>query len=342
MAGNSHQKQKILMLVDIFERYTDEENSLTAAMICKKLESEGVSAERKAIYDDIASLIDFGYDIVKLPAPKGGYFLASRKFESPEVRLLLDVVQSAPFITPKKTRELAKKLATLTSENYANQISGQVYIDSRVKCENEEIYYSIDMINKAIVENRKIKFKYAHKKISSKGQAKEMVVSPYAMLWSNDHYYFVGNYSKYDNISHYRIDRMRGVTLIDEKSRPFQKVSEYRNFFDIADYSRRTLNMFSGKSDTVEMKFAPELEEVMLDKFGMNVSMRKVDERWFILRISANISEGLVNWIMQFGHQIEVIRPAELREMICARVKEMYTLYQMGSDGERESDPKAE
>ena len=195
MAARRGQKVKLLHIIEILKKYTDEEHPLSASQICEKLESVGVTAERKAIYDDIECLINFGYDIVQTRVPKSGYFMGARDFELPEIYLLGDAVRTAKFISAKKTRELTSKLEGMLS-CYQQREKG-IYIDSSNKTRNEEIFYNIDAIGHAIESHKKITFKYGMRSLYPNREIittyKSRKISPYAMTWQDDHYYLIGN-----------------------------------------------------------------------------------------------------------------------------------------------------
>ena len=296
------------------------------------MRSAGISAERKAIYDDIAALEAFGYDIVLTRSPKPGYFLASRAFEAPEVYLLCDAVQAAGFITPKKTRELTNKLGGLLSEHQAKSWQRQISLQSRNKCDNEEIYYNIDIINRAISARRKIRLKYRRRYLGAsrkiEAQEREMVVSPYALTWAEDHYYLVGNNAKYDNLLHLRLDRMRGVTMLEEPWRHFSEVSDYKTTFDIADYTQKSFHMFGGELSDIVLKCKAERLEQVIDRFSEHIFIRSFSGDYFTFSVKALLSEGLTGWLLQFGKDIEVLEPQALRYSLRERAMQLAALYE--------------
>lgn len=326
-------KLKLLYIMDYLQKNSDEDNPVGVEELLTMLSSQGIECERKSIYSDIKTLKEFGLDIDTARLPKSGYCLLSRDFELPELRLLVDAVQAANFITPKKTKELIAKIETLCSEKQKKTIDGQVYIEKRVKCTNEEIYYYIDKIHRAISQNKQIKFIYSKRTVSEDtneitANEKEHCVSPYAMIWSNDHYYLVGNNEKYDNLMHLRIDRMKKVEITDKKARSFSEVSPYKRFFDSADYSGKTFNMFSGDTQRLEIKFDSSILEEILDRFGTENSVRKhTDEEKLVLNTSCVVSDGLVSWIMQFGSKIEVVSPSSLRDDVKKRAEDILGVY---------------
>lgn len=334
MAGNPKQKIKLLSVLDILNKYTDENHPLDAVGICDILKDKyNIEAERKSIYDDISVLLDFGYDIIKTRTPKFGYFLAYRDFDTPEISLLIDAVESADFITPKKTKELVSKLEGLTSKWQADELNKRVFIDNSNKCANEEIYYTIDKINRAIKECKKITMKYIRRCLGENNRIseniRELEVSPYALVWENDHYYLVGNIDKYDNLIHMRIDRMKNVEVTKKPYRHFSRVSEYKAFFDTADYVRKSFNMFGGELKSIELKCKNSLLEQVIDRFGDKLYLRPNDDETFTFLTKANISGGLISWILQFGGDMEAVNPPELRESVKDRVENIAKIYEV-------------
>ena len=324
------QKLKLLYLLQIFKQQTDEEHALPAVELAQKLQDMGIKAERKSLYDDIKALRDAGHDI-QLSRALGnvGFYLANRTFELPEVRVLMDAVLSASFITHKKTRELIDKLQTLTSAHHALDISKQVYIDKQAKCSNEEILYSIDAIHRAIAKKRRIAFTYHHTNVANIRSGKEFELSPYVLVWENDKYYLVGNYDKYENLSHYRVDRMKKVKILDKRARSFEEVSPYRVRFNTADYVKRSFHMFGGQAIVASLLCEAQAIEILLDKFGQDISIAKTEEGRYRAIIRVNLSEGLIEWLIQFGDIIEVTEPPELRTGITRKLGEIAKSYNL-------------
>ncbi len=332
MAGKPDAKLKLLYLKEIFEKYTDEDHILNSTEIVELLSARyGIECERKSIYKDIEILSDYGMDIIKTRSPRNGFFLASRPFEAAEVRLLTDAVQAADFISKRKTMLLIQKIEGFVSVDQAAKLHRQVYIDNRHKCSNEEIYYSIDALDTAIKTGRKVRLQYTKRKLDAKfaaqEESREFVLSPYALIWSNDHYYLVANNGKYDNLMNVRVDRIHHVEILDEPARHFSEVSEYKTSFDSADYASKVFNMFSGKPETVELKCSVDLIEEIVDRFGETAAVRRSKEGWFLLREEMSINDGLVSWIMQFGDKIEVVRPAALRDMVKEKAEKIAGIY---------------
>lgn len=331
MASRQGQKIKLIRLAQILTKHTDEDNPLTASALCDRLAEVGVTAERKAIYDDIEQLRLCGYDIVQSHGHKRGFFIASRDFELPEIYLLADAVRSARFISAKKTRELILKLDGMLSTAQAQRREKRIYFDGSGKCENEELYYLIDGINTAIEQHRKITFKYNVRELNGERQTvwktKEMKISPYAMTWQDDHYYLIGNNEKYDNLLHLRIDRMRKLNVTEEAARPYSEVSEYSERFDVADYTSKLFQMHTGPIEAISLRCSRSILEPIIDRFSGKIFIRNVNETHFDFSIDVALSEALVSWIVGYGDKIEVLSPQNLREMVINRANQVLSVY---------------
>lgn len=331
MAGSSNQKLKLLYLMKIFMEQTDEDHPLAVAELISELSKQGIAAERKSIYNDLSLLQDYGLDICKVHSKTHGYFLGNREFELPELRLLVDAVQSARFITPRKSKELVQKLERLTSINLSKNLHRQVYIEDRIKCTNEEVYYTIDKLHTAISTNRQVSFQYYEYDLNKNRRLRnggmEYVISPYAMTWFDDHYYLVGNMEKWNDLSHFRIDRMCSVSITDKPRRDFEEVSQYKNSFNTADYSKKLYSMFPGESEKIQIRFARHLVNAVLDRFGMDVSIVPEDDYHFIVTAEVIPSEGFISWLFIFGNDAEVLSPQTLRDKIKERIDKVRSIY---------------
>ena len=331
MPKSKGQQLKEIAILDILKNYSDEENPVNTAEIIDKLREKGIEVERKAVYRGIDALIDYGYDILFTRTPKAGYYLLDKLFELPEIYLLTDAVQAASFITVRKTRDLVKKLDSLLSEGERRKREKGLYIDNGHKCENEEIFYNIDILSRAINENKKVTLIYTVRKISKDRKIvtenREYKVSPYALIWQNEHYYLVANNEKYSNLMHIRIDRARKINITKEKSRHFSEVSVYKDKFDVADYAAKSFQMYSGAPTKIELKCKEEILEQVVDRFSDKIFIRNLENGWFTFSTDVNLSVGLVNWIMQFADSIVVKSPDELSLMLKERVEAIRGMY---------------
>ncbi len=331
MKTTSKQKLRILYILDILSTKSDEDHLLSATDIIKYLHDDyGIECERKTVYDCIECLNEYGYEIIKSQVPRG-YFMVPYHFETAELRLLIDAVQSANFISAKKTKALLKKFSSFASEYQYRRLEKQVYIDNRNKCSNESLFYIIDTLNNAILKKRQVEVVYRRRKVVDGNRAaydeKKMLVNPYALIWANDHYYLVGNYSKYDNLIHLRLDRLKSVSVTENLVRRFSEVSPYTTSFDTADYSNKHLSMFSGDIKPVELICKNEMIEDFIDRFGEKSYMRPFDDEHFLAKVDVAVTNGLVSWIMQFGDSIKVRTPKELKNMIIDKTNAILSQY---------------
>lgn len=331
MSKKSNQKLKLICVLDVLRKFSDEENPLSANEISEHLLAQGIEAERKSIYADIEALIDYGYDIVRSFSGKKGFFLGSRDFEEAEIFLLSDAVRTARFISPKKTRQLLSKLDSMLSSGQVARREKNVYFDAAQKCGNEEIFYNIDTISKAISQKQQVVFNYTSRELKGRefvNIIKPMQVSPYALTWQDDHYYLICNYEKYDNLLHLRLDRITKANICETASRHFSQVSEYKDYFDIADYTNRLFGMHSGNLVTIELCCKREMAKMVSDRFSENIFITNVTETEFCFSYKAAISEALVTYILNFGDGIKVIKPQQLKDMIVDRTKKVLNMYE--------------
>lgn len=312
MAKSSNQKLKMLFLMKLFLERTDEDHALTLSDIMDELECAGISSERKSIYDDIDTLRQYGLDITVRRTKTTGYFVANRTFELPELKLLVDIVQSSKFITHKKSNHLIKKLESLASSHQAKMLQRQVYVANRVKTMNELIYCNVDTLHIAISENRQISFKYFEYNLDKKKQFRNSgqayVVSPYALSWVDENYYLISHYPKNPELTHFRVDRMAEIKLLDEPRRNFSEITG-EDSLDIAEYSKKIFNMFSGEEETVMLQFDNSLVNVVIDRFGKDVSLEKADENHFKVRVNVAVSSTFLAWVFLFGNKVKILSP---------------------------------
>lgn len=312
MAKSSNQKLKLLYLMKMLLEKTDDENTMTINDFISELERYGISAERKSIYDDLEVLRQYGIDITTRKTKTTDYFVASRLFELPELKLLVDIVQSSKFITHKKSNDLIKKIESLTSIHQARMLHRQVYVANRVKTMNEHIYNNVDNLHTAISENSQISFKYfeynieKRKQFRNSGQA--YIVSPYALSWVDENYYLISHYPKNPELTHFRVDRMTEIKLLDEPRRNLSDIIGEKSL-DIAEYSKKIFNMFSGEEETVMLQFDHSLVNVVIDRFGKDVSVEKADENYFNVRVNVAVSSTFLAWVFQFGNKVKLLSP---------------------------------
>lgn len=328
----ANHKLKLLYILKQLTDESDDKHPISAERILQNLAEQGIPCERKSIYSDIAVLKEFGYNIYYTKQPCGGYVLQTRHFEPTEIQLLCDAISAANFISPCKSIQLTEKILSLLNQNQAENIKRLAHVQNASKSTNEEIYDHITALNSAIQDEKKVTLLYRRRVIGNTNaveyEEREHTLSPYAMIWSDDHYYLVGNNVKYDNLMVLRVDRIRKLSVLEgENARPFSEVSPYTDFFDSADYARKHFNMFSGSPEKIELVCKNELIEPVLDRFGDNVRIARLGNERFILLAEVAVGEGLLSWIMQFGAKIQIRTPETLKKMLTDKIQEIRKAY---------------
>lgn len=328
MARSANQKLKLLYLMRYLLRNSDENHPVTVRQMGEYLRGQGISAERKSLYDDIETLQQFGLDIIQVKDGNFyGYYVGSRDFELPELKLLVDSVQSSKFITHKKTRSLIEKIERLGSVHEADQLRRQVFVANRIKTMNESIYYNVDEIHNGISNNRKIRFLYFEYNVAKERQYRHggayYVVSPFAMTWDDENYYLVAYDSEAGIIKHYRVDKMEKISTLDEE-RDGQEVYQA---LDMAVYTRKTFGMFTGEEIKVQMRFENHLVGAVLDRLGSEVFIVPDGPAHFTVRTDVVVSPQFFAWVLGFGSQAQIVGPAHVVDGMKAHIGSVAALY---------------
>ena len=328
MARSSYQKLKPLYVMNYLLQSSDEEHPVTVNQIIAHLETHGVSAERKSIYSDIEALQVFGLDIERVDNGNFvGYYVASRSFELPELKLLVDSVQSSKFITHKKTASLIKKIEKLASIHEAQLLNRQVFVKNRIKTMNESIYYNVDEIHNGISTNKKIKFLYFEYTVSKERHYRHggeyYVVSPFAMTWDDENYYMVAYDSAAQQIKHYRVDKMEKISVVDEE----RDGLEAYKALDMAVYAKKTFGMFTGDEVSVSMRFENHLVGAVLDRLGREVFIVADGPDHFTVRTDVVVSPQFFAWVLGFGGSAQILGPNQVVDQMREHIASVAKLY---------------
>ena len=314
MARQANQKLKLLYLLEILRRETDEEHPLTLRQIQDLLEQKGVTAERKSLYDDLEQLRLLGEDVLSVRDTTVRYYIGERTLDMTQLRLLVDAVQSSKFITRKKSEELIRRLESLTSRHQAGLLQRQVLVSGRIKNMNESIYYNVDSLHNAMFNNRQVQFQYYDWGVDKKQHLRHggtlYTLSPWALTWDNENYYLIAYDSNRGTMRHYRVDRMLHIAQTDTP-REGEKVF---NSLDMAVYNRQAFGMFGGQEQPVSLQCANWMAGVILDQFGTDTSLIPADENTFTARVSVVVSPPFFAWLSGFGGDIQLIKPAAVAE----------------------------
>ena len=307
-------KPRILYLKKILEERTDEEHPLSTTQLINILNEEyGISAHRTTVTKDIAALQEFGMDIVTIHSTQSKYFVASRKFELPELKLLIDAVESSKFITKKKSDALIERIHTLTSPAQVKKLKRNNYVVNRIKPDNEQIYYIIDAINDAINMGKQISFRYydytglKKKVLRNKGEIYKL--SPYKLLWNGDNYYVIGYSEKKRKVINFRVDRIAGTPEILDKD-----VIAMPDDFDIENFTKEVFFMFPGKSIMVDLRCDNSLMKTMVDRFGEDVTTLAYDMISFRIQTEVSASPTFFGWVFGFNGKVQILAPESVKE----------------------------
>ncbi|MBE5781611.1 MAG: WYL domain-containing protein [Clostridiales bacterium] len=330
MAKSYNQKLKILYLMQMLLERSDEEHPLTMEEIIAGLNANGISAERKSIYDDMEALRLYGLDVCYTRGKTTGYYIGSRTFELPELKLLIDSVQSSKFITEKKTFSLIKKLVSLGSIHEGQLLRRQVFVRNRIKSMNESIYYNVDHIHGAIASDKQITFYYfeydVNKQKRFRKDGQRYCVSPFALSWDDENYYLIAFDAEAGILKHYRVDKMSDIRLTEQER---LGKDTFRNL-DMALYTKRTFAMFGGEETMVTIRFCNNLIGVVMDKFGKDIMIHKVDEEHFSVTAPVMVSPQFYAWVFGLGSGAVITAPKSVADGMEQMLKDAASQYQNG------------
>lgn len=328
MAKGSNQKLKMLYLAKIFTEETDDNHPLTMPEIIGKLKAYDVNADRKTIYMDLEELRTFGLDIIsEQVGRKWYYYIGGRDFELPELKLLVDSVQSSKFMTDRKSSELIHKIESLASKHDAKKLQRQVFITGRIKTMNESIYYNVDRLHEAIATDSQIRFKYfqwnVNKEMELRRGGQWYQTSPWGLMWDDENYYLVAYNSEDGKIRHYRVDKMLNISTVDER----REGKEEFKAFDLPHYTRSLFGMFGGEEKKVTIEATNDMVGVMIDRFGKDIFIIPVDDDHFSITVNVAVSNQFLGWIMALGKDVKITGPADVVELMRENAKRLAEQY---------------
>ncbi len=321
MPRTANQKTKLLYVMRLLLQESDEAHPLSTEDLIRRLSEAGIKAERKSIYSDVETLRAFGLDVHGTRGRSAGYYIGSRDFELPEIKLLIDSVQASKFITERKTMQLIRKLAGLTSVHEAALMKRQLYVKNRIKSMNESIYYNVDAIHQAIAEDKQIEFRYSsytvtkEKKFRRNGRPYR--VSPLALSWAEENYYLIAYEAEAGKIKHFRVDKMDGIQVTEK----FRQGKDLLPEKDMGEYARKNFSMFGGEEQTVTMRFSNRMIGVVIDTFGKDVPISSVDEGHFQIRATVAVSPQFFGWLFGLDGEAAITAPREVMEAFQAQME---------------------
>ena len=330
MPRKEGQKLKLLTLLEILSRETDEQHPLSVPHLVELLRERGVDAERKSVYDDIQTINSMPgapFEIVQQRGRGGGYYMTDSPFELSELKLLVDAVYASKFITARKSRTLIDKLGKFTSRYRQAELDRTVLVSGRVKSQDEKILYSVDALHTAITTGVQVQFKYCdwdlQKQMVPRHNGQLYKVSPWALVWENGNYYLIA-YTE-GHLRHYRVDKMQKVEPLPEV--PREGAEEYADF-DVNSYTQQMFGMFNGPLKKVTLKCENRFAGAMIDRFGTGPTLVPcTGGEHFTLTVNVQISPQFFGWVAGFGKGVEILTPPEVRAEMRKTLDTLQTIY---------------
>ncbi|MBQ5405855.1 MAG: WYL domain-containing protein [Oscillospiraceae bacterium] len=327
MSRSTNQKLKLLYLQRYLLRQSDERHPVSVADMIEELARHDIQAERKSIYDDLEALRSFGMDIVQQRGKQTRYYVGARDFELPELKLLVDSIQSSKFITEKKTLSLIRKVESLASVHDERMLERQVFVRNRVKSMNESVYYNVDEIAGAINADRRIRFRYFEFTVEKERHFRRdgafYELSPFALMWDDENYYMLAWDEPDGRMKHFRVDKMNRITTVDRER---QGKEAFRDT-DMSAYAKKVFGMFTGRENSVKLRFARHLAGAVIDRFGKDVMLIRDGEEHFTVTVDVVVSPLFFAWVFGFGAEAEILAPEDVRRQARKAAAEIAGLY---------------
>lgn len=329
MLAQNATRIKLLKIWELLCRETDEGHPMESTTIIEKLNNMGIPCDRKTLYRDIHVLCDCGYEVLCQRGRKNAYYVMDRSFDLPELHILLDAVQAASFITSKKTSEFIDKIAALGGSARAELLKKNIVEFNTTKHTNETIYYSIDKIDEAIVDGKKIIYRYfdydANGNRVYRREGHRYVANPITLVFSNDNYYLICYHDNHPTLTNYRIDRMTDVDVLDS----LINVEACPHNIDISDYRKQAFFMFSGETISVTIEMSAELIDVVFDKFGEGTKVNDLGNGKIQFSVDIQESNMFYGWCCSFGEKLEIVSPSKVRNRFIDYLKVIDRNYSM-------------
>lgn len=315
MAKENSQKIKLLKLMELLRQETDEQHPMAATVICQKLNDMEVACDRRTLTRDIQALNEYGYEVMTtMLSHEKAYYVEDRSFSVPELKILIDAVQAACFITDKKTAELVDKIANLGGSHRADILKDNMVCFNTCKHSNEAIYYNVNFLEDAIQQQKKVIYRYfdlnEHGEKVYRKDGHHYVAEPVALVFNEDNYYLVAYSAKHDGTANYRVDRMDAVEVLDEPIS--EKALQLRD--SISSYTEQAFKMYGGQPMDITIQFDNKLIGVVYDKFGEGTRMVRLTEDSCVATLKVQVSPTFWGWIFQFGGQMRITSPESMIE----------------------------
>ncbi len=326
MYATGNKKMLNMLILEILRVYTDENHALTQQEIIRLLDQNyGMECDRRSVKNNVLSLKEMGYDI----SMEKGYRLLSREFDDAELRILIDSVLFSKSISTKQAKDLIKKIRKLASNHFNAKVSHVSNLPEIHRTVNKQAMYTLDVINDAVAAKKQISFFYNEMGTDFKlhhKREREYIVNPYQIVANNGRFYLIGNYDKYDNVAHFRIDRMTDVRMLSERQKPMKQVKGLENGLNLPKHMAEHIYMFSGESSPIKLKTTADMMSELVDWFGTDFSVIKKEGDLITVRLKCN-ENAMRYWALQYGPYVELLEPQSLRDQLLDDAKQMVEKY---------------
>lgn len=327
MYATGNKKMLNMLILEILRKYSDENHALTQQEIIRLLDKNyGMECDRRSVKNNILYLKELGYDI----SMEKGYRLMDREFDDAELRILIDSVLFSKSISTRQAKGLIKKLQDMASNFFNAKVSHVCNLPDLPRTTNKQAMYALDTINDAISEHKKISFTYNIMGTDFKLHPKReepYIVNPYQVVANNGRFYLIGNYDKYDNVGHYRVDKMTDVRMLNVKAKPMKEIPELADGLNLPKHMAEHIYMFSGPSITVHLRTTADMMSELTDWFGTDFRILSQNGDEITARITCN-ENAISYWALQYGPYVEILKPESLRNQLRNVIGEMYQKYQ--------------
>ena len=329
MYATANKKMLNMLILDILEEYSDANHRLTQQEIIRLLKANyDMECDRRSVKNNILYLNELLGDVIDM---EDGYYLAEREFEDAELRMLIDSVLFSKNLTQKQAKDLIEKLRAKGNKYFPAKVTHISNLPEMHHADNKQLMYALDTVNDAIAEKKKISFAYntygTDFRLHPRRDGMRYVVNPYQMVANNGKFYLIGNYDKYDNVSHYRLDKMTDVQILDEKVKPQKEIRDFKNGFSLPKHMAEHIYMFSGESERVKLLAPATMMDELIDWLGKDFTVRKTDDEDEIeITLNCNV-DSMFYWALQYGPYVEILEPIDLRNRIAKAVRDMADKY---------------
>lgn len=318
MAEN-RQKIKLIKLYELLRKETDEDHPISRMELCRRLNEMGISSNVRTLSLDIEVLADNGFEIMSFLKDKEKfYYVPEHELTIPEIKILIDALEAASFVTEKKTAELVEKVAALGGSHKAELLKENMICFNTRKHTNEAVLYTVDGIEDAIIRRKKIAFNYFHLNekadrvyvTTDTGEKKRYYAEPVALVFNEDNYYLMAYSSKHpDSTASYRIDRIDHLEVVEESLMSDEAIAKIDG---VAEFTEQAFKMYGGEPKAVVLQFERPLVEPVFDKFGEDIPVMPVNGATLAATVQVQISPTFFGWLAQFGERMQVISPVKV------------------------------